>query len=530
MSLPSRQSAPPPSSQLDLTTPNRTVDQFTNGRALALDSLWTILGRGAPLVIALISIPVLLHGLGASRFGVLNLGWVVVGYLNLFDLGLGRALTMVAAEKLGTDREHEVPSIFWKSIALLVLLGVIGAFAGIVISRWLAYSVLTIPQGMKAESLHVFYLLSLWLPIQISESGLRGMLGAYRKFRFLSTLGMIMGIFSYVAPMMMLPFTHRLTLIIAVILVGRGVLWLTLFFKCLSVLPRANRFRVTRETPMRSLLRVGGWMTVTNILSPLMDFSDRFLVGAILSVSAVAYYSAPFDLVIKLMIIPTAIAAVIFPTFAASFTTAREKASQLFSSTVRLTYLILLAPSIILVLFAEELLRFWLGKDFSGQSTHVLQILVIGVFAKCVAEMSVALVQGGGRSDLYARLHMAEFPVYIILIWLLVRPYGINGAAIAWTSRVILDAAMLMLMSHRMLGKEIASMWQMFITSIGTMALLLACTLPMPLMLKIPVAGIALSALFIIAFTRALTAAERAMVHDWLATFEMRMRRGLVSQ
>jgi len=60
-------------------------------------SFLNLIGLAAPLALALFAIPVLLEGLGAARFGLLTLIWALVSYFGLFDLGLGRALTMQLA-------------------------------------------------------------------------------------------------------------------------------------------------------------------------------------------------------------------------------------------------------------------------------------------------------------------------------------------------------------------------------------------------------------------------------------------------
>jgi O-antigen/teichoic acid export membrane protein len=74
---------------------------LTSGRLLAKNTLWNLLGSGAPLLVAFFAIPKLIAGLGMARFGVLTLAWVVIGYFSLFDLGLGRALTKITSDKLG---------------------------------------------------------------------------------------------------------------------------------------------------------------------------------------------------------------------------------------------------------------------------------------------------------------------------------------------------------------------------------------------------------------------------------------------
>ena len=54
-------------------------------------------------------------------------------------------------------------------------------------------------------------------------------------------------------------------------------------------------------------------------------------------------------------------------------------------------------------------------------------------------QLAFAVVQGAGRPDLTAKFHLVELPIYLIALTVLVRHYGIEGAAIAWTLRVALD-------------------------------------------------------------------------------------------
>ena len=63
------------------------------------------------MAIALVTIPMLIEGIGRERFGVLTLAWIILGYFSLFDLGLGRALTRLAAEKLGLGLETSIPPL-----------------------------------------------------------------------------------------------------------------------------------------------------------------------------------------------------------------------------------------------------------------------------------------------------------------------------------------------------------------------------------------------------------------------------------
>src|ERR1019366_9056928 len=87
---------------------------------------------------------------------------------------------------------------------------------------------------------------------------------------------------------------------------------------CLRVVPELRRSIAWERAVMGPLLSFGGWMTVSNVVGPLMLYMERFAIGVLLSATAVAYYATPFEVVTKLLIISTAISAVMFPAFSLS--------------------------------------------------------------------------------------------------------------------------------------------------------------------------------------------------------------------
>ena len=112
---------------MSATATNQPLD-LVRGRLLARNTLWNLLGSGAPAVVALLAIPVLIRHIGIARFGLLTIIWTVVGYFSLFDLGLGAVLTRMVADRLGTGKDREIPSLVWTSMALMLGLSTVGAF------------------------------------------------------------------------------------------------------------------------------------------------------------------------------------------------------------------------------------------------------------------------------------------------------------------------------------------------------------------------------------------------------------------
>src|SRR5205085_1691726 len=66
---------------------------------------------------------------------------------------------------------------------------------------------------------------------------------------------------------------------------------------------------------VRPLFIYGGWVTVSNLIGPLLMRVDQFFIGALLSVAAVGYYTAPYEIATKIWLIPTSLLATIFPAF-----------------------------------------------------------------------------------------------------------------------------------------------------------------------------------------------------------------------
>jgi O-antigen/teichoic acid export membrane protein len=424
---------------------------LTSGRLLARNTIWNLVGSGAPMIVAVFSIPILIHGLGKDRFGVLALAWALIGYASLFDIGLGRALTQLVAKKLGAGEEHEVPALVWTSLLLMLALGVVGAAVVAGISPWLVRHALKIPEALQSESLRAFYLLGLSVPVVISTAGLRGLLEAHQRFMLVNALRIPLGVLTFAGPLLVLPFSRSLVPVVGILVASRMAICVAHFWVCLRVVPELRR-RVAWHGPSTGpLLRFGGWMTVSNIVSPFMVNLDRFLIAGLISVTAVAYYATPFEVVTKLLLLPVSVVGVMFPAFSVSVVKDRSRAASLYGRSVKYIFLALFPIVLLIVALAQNGLTLWLGADFAQHSTRVVQWLAIGVLANSLALVPFSFVQGVGRPDLTAKLNLLELPMYLGMLFWLIHADGIEGVAIAWSARTIFDALVLFLMAKRFL-------------------------------------------------------------------------------
>lgn len=495
----------------------KLTEDLTSGHLLARNTIWNVVGQVIPMAVGLVAIPSLLHGLGVDRFGLLSLAWIVIGYFSLFDLGMGRALTKLVADKLGANEAPDIPVLAWTSLLLLLLLGLSGAIVALVVCPWLVHSALKIPPALQPEALRSFVLLALSIPIVTVTSGLRGILEAQQRFRVINLIRIPMSIFSFAGPLMVLPFSQKLVPVVALLMGGRVIGGVLHLLACIHSMPALrNNFGWDRKV-IRPLVKLGGWMTVCNIVGPIMVYTDRFIIGALLSVGAVAYYTVPFDLLSRLTVIPVAVSGVLFPAFALSLAQDSPRTKLLLHRGLKYVLFIIFPAMLTIVMLAPEGLRLWLGPAFADHSSSVLRWLAVGIFINSLAQVPSALVPGAGRPDLTGKLHMIELPFYLLGIRFLVDAYGIEGAAMAWTARVTVDAIVLFWMTQKVLPNGRLITVRSVLTLCTVLLLVAAAMLPHGILLKALCLVVALPGFGLLAWLLALSVEERAVIVGFLS-------------
>lgn len=426
-------------------------------RAIGRHALLNLAGQAIPILAAVLTVPVLLRGLGTERFGILTLAWVVLGYFSLFDMGLGRALTQAVAERraAGGGREGELRPLVARSVRLLFFLGAAGGVVALAIAHPLASRWLAVTPALQPEATRAFALLALGLPLVTVTSGLRGALEGYQRFDVVNAIRIPLGISNYVVPALMLPWKPSLAAIVLVLMTARALALAAHLAGWRRVAPAVGRDAhgdAMAAPPLRSIVGTGGWMTVSNVVSPIMSSLDRFLVGALASTAVVAYYATPNEMLTKLWIVPSAVAGALFPVLASLATAesgaGRARVAGILVRGVEGIAAVVFPAAVVALLFADEGLTLWLGAEFARHAAPALRILAVGVYVNCMAQLLFAAVQAAGRARWTAVLHVAELPLYLGLAVVLIRWRPVEGAALAWTIRVSVDALLLLAMTR----------------------------------------------------------------------------------
>ena len=122
----------------------------------------------------------------------------------------------------------------------------------------------------------------------------------------------------FLGPVVTLFFSDKLYVIVFVLICVRIIVWAIYLLYCFKRFPALKQSISVDKRSIGYLLRLSSWMTVSNFISPLMTYLDRFLIATIISVTAVTFYSTPYEVITRLLVFATGICSVLFPTFSAS--------------------------------------------------------------------------------------------------------------------------------------------------------------------------------------------------------------------
>lgn len=441
---------------------SKNLNQVYHGRTIAKNTLFNLFGYGIPLVFALILIPPLIRNLGDERYGILNLAWIIIGYFSFFDFGLGKGLTKIIAEKIGLNRTEEIPRLFWTSLFLMLVISIVIMIGVVFLIPTLITKFFNISQNFQHESLRTFYALAFSIPIVATTVALRGVLEAYQKFGFTNLVRIFLGISTFLTPLIVFILTQSLFWIVVVMIFIRVIVWMMYFWYCLQVNKNIkNEFQIDFKA-IKPILKFSIWITLSNIIGPIILYSDRFLIGALISASAITYYATPYEMVTKLLLISGALTGVLFPIFSTSFFNDHTISKNILLKGIKFIFLVLYPIVLLLVTFAFEMMKLWLGYKFAINSSQILQFLAIGILMNSLSSIPNNYFQGVGKPKIPTLINLVELPFYLLLMWFAIETNGIKGAASAYLFAAIIDTAVMYIFANKIFAVNFDSRLSLF--------------------------------------------------------------------
>lgn len=402
-------------------------------RNIIKNSIYSILEFGWPVVTALLATPYIVHKLGTDAYGILALVSVTLGFFGVLDLGLTGAAIKYIAEYYEKKDFDMINKILSSTILAYGLIGTVVALFILGTTDLLVVKILKVPPQFIEVAKFAFYLAAFGFLLNLVLGIFAAIPKAVQRYDISTKIGIIIGTLNILGMVGLLYYGYWLRELVILGIVISILSFVVYFWVAKKLIPSLRIKWFFDKKMFMKLLSFGSFFLLTSMSAVILFHLDKLIIGSILGVSVVAFYVIPGNIASKIQGLINAAGNVAFPASSALSGGGQiDKLHKLYFEGTRVLLIIATMLSVPLVVFAEKFLLHWIGADFATQSTNVMRILVVTYYMLSIGMIPWAISLGSGRSKINAFFAFFTAFLNISFLLLVVRTWGIVGAALAY--------------------------------------------------------------------------------------------------
>lgn len=378
-------------------------------------------------------IPILLHYIGKSEYGLYQLMGSLIAYFGIMDFGLSAAVIRFYAKYLALKDRVGMENI------LAIALRCYGAVMGVMlIAGGAVYTMLdaafsgSMTAGEVAEAKDIFLLLLLNIVITLSTMVFRSVINAHERFLFLKGLETVQLVLQPMLVVLLL-MHHPSAFSVALVQTGLNlVLSFARVYYCFAKLHVRIRYHYWSHELMVAFRRLALSVFAVTLIDQVFWKTNQIILGIISGTAAVAVYSIASLIYMNYMALSTAISGVYLPHVTGMV--ARKEPisslSDLFIQIGRWQYYLLALVATGFIIFGKQFIALWAGPGF--EDSYIITLLIILPFTvDLIQNIGLAIMQAMNRYDFRARIYFLTGILNLLLAIPLGIKYGGIGCAMA---------------------------------------------------------------------------------------------------
>lgn len=410
-----------------------------------------LLGAAIPAAVALATVPLVVRGLGDAGYGVYALITAIVGYFAIFDINVtAGSVKHIAAHWAQGMQKNDPPDADTGSagttgtsrgpgtaidqtitFGLLVYsaLGLAGGIAVWASAPWLVRDVFDVPDALKDSAGAALRLAAAGFMVGQLQSYLDSVPQSLLRYDSSARLDVLFGSAVPLATVLVLMLGGGLYQVI-LLRVATSSLHCLLLWRTIRRLLPTLRLRWPASALRRSLLHFSAYACLNRFAAMSYAYADKLMIGALVGVAGLAVYAVASTLANRLLGLTGRLASVLFP--AASALAANDELPRL--AAIYLTasrYLTFINGAMLLLVavFAEPILQYWMSADFARRGATVLAVMALSQFIDALTALPSLVNDGMGHPAVTGGFALARALLGLVTVYLGVLLAGIDGAA-----------------------------------------------------------------------------------------------------
>ena len=434
------------------------------------------------IVIGLIYVPILLHYLGKSQYGVYQLMGSLIAYMAIMDFGLSGTITRYYSRYLALEDEKNQANVLALSGIIYCVITVIMLLVGIIIyfniSTVFSNS-LTNAELDKASQIFLIMLVN--IAITIPSHIFTAVINSYERFVFIRILSIIQTILQpFVIIAVMQCKADVIGLVIVQTLFNIVLIAIKVYYSFNKLKIRIKLYNWDNSL-MKEMIGFSFYIFLNMIIDQIYWRTDQIILGIFSGTSAVAIYSIASQLNKYYMNFSTRINGVFLPKISAisAKTEDMKEINRIFRKVGRIQFGIMTLILTGYILYGKSFIGHWVGQDFA-QAYYMALILMGALLIPLIENMGIIILQAKNKHAFRSKIYLFIAVLNIILTIPLAKLYGGIGCAIATAFALFIgNVVIINVYYHKKIGIDIIA----FAKEITSM------TLPVLIALSIGIAG-----------------------------------------
>ncbi len=383
-------------------------------------------------IVQLLYTPLLINKLGQSEFGLYSLVASIIGYLTVLDLGFGNAIIVYTAKykEQGKKSEEEMLHGMFKRIfrIIAIVVSILGLLLYINVDSIFGNS-MTIIELKKIKVMMLILTFNLFMTFCFSIYS--SIITAYEKFIFQKTMAIVN---TLLKPTLMIPLLFlgykSITMTIIITIVNMFVLLMNYYY-CKYKIGINIKYNGFDKKLFKVILGYSIWIFLAVIVDKVNWSVDNFILGAICGTAAVSIYSIAATLNTLFINLSTAISGVFLPKISKLIAknTSNEVLTKEMIKVGRIQYYIIFLMCSGLILFGENFIILWAGKDYR-ESYYVALLLIIPVCIPLIQNLGLSIMQAMNKYKFKAISTSIMAIINVIISIFFAQKWGAIGAAL----------------------------------------------------------------------------------------------------
>ncbi|MDY6030087.1 MAG: polysaccharide biosynthesis C-terminal domain-containing protein [Acidaminococcaceae bacterium] len=414
-------------------------------------------------VIGFAYVPILLHYIGKSEYGLYQLIGSFIAYFSIMDFGLTAAVVRFYSKYKVLQDKISMENVLAIAIRAYMVITVIMFVIGLTV-YWYLPNIFA--DSMTAEELfsakQLFLLLLFNIVVTVSTMIFRAVINAHERFLFLKGLETLQLILQ---PVLVIVVLQKLPSALAVagvqtflnlVLVGARIHY------CFNILHIKIYYHYWDAKLFNNFKKLAISVFAVTLIDQIFFKTNQVILGIVSGTAAVAVYSISSLIYMNYMSLSTAVSSVYLPhiTGLIAQQVPVSKLSELFIRIGRLQYFLLALVASGFFIFGKQFIFMWAGSDFY-EAYAITLLIIIPFTVDLIQNIGLSIMQAQNRYDFRAKVYCAMGILNLLLAVPLALKYGGSGCAFATGLAMFIGNGLVMNWYYsKVTGLDIARFWK----------------------------------------------------------------------